>query len=123
MANVLTTTTAVTVSVQGIDAAGNAVNNVKTVATTSNTTPTSEAVYPYVLSTGYNSIAVPAGGYKKATIMPPAANGITLTLKGVTGDTGIALDPAGFTTIGLASGATTIGLTAGSGVTVQIQWS
>ena len=45
------------------------------------------------LVSGANTITLPTGGStpKAVTIIPPAANVETLTLKGVTGDTGVAM--------------------------------
>lgn len=46
------------------------------------------------LSTGANTITLPTGGStpKGAVIIPPSGNAVALTLKGVGGDTGIALN-------------------------------
>lgn len=45
------------------------------------------------LAIGANTITLPTGGttVRGATIIPPATNAATITLKGVTGDTGVAL--------------------------------
>lgn len=78
------------------------------------------------LSTGANTITVPTGGSTPtaATIMPPAGNTQTLTLKGITGDTGIALHLTDPTTIALASSVTTFCLTAGASIVgLRIYWS
>ena len=47
----------------------------------------------FSLTAGANTITLPTGGStpKGATIIPPPANVQTITLKGITGDTGIAL--------------------------------
>ena len=78
------------------------------------------------LTTGFNSIAVPSAGgatAKAVTIIPPAGNTQTITLKGVTGDTGVALhltDPA---TISLGAAAA-FGLTVGGNITgVKFIWT
>lgn len=77
---------------------------------------------PYALSSGFNSIAVPVGA-TGATITKPTGNTVALTLKGITGDTGILLSTTDPDSISLPVGATTIGLTAGSNVTVWITWT
>lgn len=85
------------------------------------------AVSIYTLAAGFNTITLPTGGStpRGATIIPPDDNTETLTLKGVTGDTGIALhktDPTviTFDTVPPAS----IGLTAGGTITgLRIIWS
>lgn len=77
------------------------------------------AVTVQALSSGFNSISVPASTgilVTAVTIIPPAGNAQTLTLKGVTGDTGIALHPTDPTTIALASSVTAIGITAGAAI-------
>lgn len=68
------------------------------------------------LAAGFNTITPPAGGTtpKACTIIPPAGNAITITLKGVTGDTGIGLHLTDPTSIGLASPTATFGLTVGA---------
>lgn len=74
-----------------------------------------------VLSSGANTITPPTG-VSACTIIPPSGNTVGLTLKGVTGDTGVALHLTDPTTIGLA-GTTAFCLTAASGVTVRLIWS
>jgi hypothetical protein len=73
------------------------------------------------LASGANTITPPTGT-TAVTIIPPAANTVGLTLKGVTGDTGVALHLTDPTSIGLA-GVTAFCLTAVSGVTVRLIWS
>ena len=79
------------------------------------------------LSNGFNTITIPTGGGTiptAVTIIPPDGNTNTITLKGVTGDTGISLHKLDPTTIGLNSSVTTIGLTAGAAITgVRIIYS
>lgn len=53
----------------------------------------------YTLNSGANTITLPTGGFtpKAAIIVPPSGNLQTLTLKGISGDTGVVLsktDPA-----------------------------
>lgn len=78
------------------------------------------------LSSGANTITVPTGGTTPTacTIVPPAANTQTLTLKGVTGDTGVGLHLTDPTSIALASAVTTFCITAGGTVTgLRLYWS
>lgn len=75
------------------------------------------------LASGANTITPPAG-FKSATILPPAANAVAITLKGVTGDTGVRLhntDPSSF---GIDSSVATFCLTAASSIAgVIIIWT
>jgi len=70
------------------------------------------------LAIGANTITPPSGGSTPVacTIIPPTGNLETITLKGVTGDTGVVLHKTDPTTIALDSPTTTFVLT----VTVQI---
>lgn len=81
----------------------------------------------HTLSSGFNTITLPTGGStpKAATIIPPDDNEETLTLKGVTGDTGIALSKTDPTSIAFDSTPpASIGLTAGGTITgLRIIWS
>src|SRR6266700_3901611 len=61
------------------------------------------------LVNGANTITVPAATGQTCTavtIVPPAANGTAITLKGVSGDTGIAISKTDPTSIGLGAGVT-----------------
>lgn len=71
------------------------------------------------LASGFNTITLPLGGstVRGATIIPPAGNTQTLTLKGVTGDTGILIHKTDPTSISFDAGVTTFGITAGGTVT------
>jgi hypothetical protein len=78
------------------------------------------------LSSGANTITKPAGGATtvSVTIVPPAGNTTALTLKGVTGDAGIALHLTDPSTIALAAAVTDFCLTAAAGITgVRFIWS
>ena len=78
------------------------------------------------LSSGFNQIDKPAGGSapKALTIVPPAGNSTSITLKGVTGDTGIRLHDTDPTTVAFDSSVSSIGLTAGASITgVRLFWS
>jgi hypothetical protein len=67
------------------------------------------------LTTGANTITVPTGAIA-ATILPPSGNTVAITLKGVTGDTGIALHKTDPTSLALNS-VSTFCLTAGGAIT------
>ena len=74
----------------------------------------------------FNTITPPAGGStpKALTIVPPSGNTQSMTLKGVTGDTGILLHLTDPTTIALGSAVATFGVTAGGTVTgVRLIWT
>jgi len=73
-------------------------------------------VEPIVLTTGFNSVAVPAGA-KFLWFVPPTSSTIAKTLKGITGDTGYVLDPASPMLLPIAVGTTAIGITASAGET------
>ena len=78
------------------------------------------------LLSGANTITAPASGTTPTalTIIPPVGNTQTITLKGVTGDTGVALHPTDPTVIALAATFTTLVLTAGGGIAgVRLIWS
>ena len=71
------------------------------------------------LSSGFNTVTLPTGGSTvvSCTILPPVGNTQTITIKGVTGDTGVALHLTDPTTVAFASSVTTFGLTAGGTIT------
>lgn len=77
------------------------------------------------LTSGFNSIAVPgAGTTVGVTIVPPVGNTTSITLKGVTGDTGLALHLTDPTSLALAASQTAIGLTVGADITgVRFIWT
>lgn len=78
------------------------------------------------LSSGANTITVPTSGMvpTAVTIVPPTANTTSITLKGVTGDTGVRIHDTDPTTIALDDSVTTFCLTAGAGITgVRLYWS
>lgn len=80
----------------------------------------------HTLASGANTITAPTGGSTvvAATIVPPSGNTQTLTIKGVTGDTGVALHLTDPTTLALAASVTTFCLTAGGTITgLRIYWS
>lgn len=67
------------------------------------------------LSSGANTITVPSGAVA-VTIIPPTANAVTMTLKGVSGDTGIALALTAPCSLSLSSVSTFV-ITAGGTIT------
>lgn len=79
------------------------------------------------LAIGFNSITVPAVvgvTVTAVTIIPPAGNAQSLTLKGITGDTGIRLHNTDPTSLAIDSSVTAIGLTAGASIVgVRFIWS
>lgn len=79
------------------------------------------------LALGANTITVPSSTgvtVTSVTIVPPTGNTVAITLKGVTGDTGINLHLTDPTTIALASGVTSFVLTAASAIQgVRFFWS
>lgn len=79
------------------------------------------------LASGFNSVSVPAATgvtVTACTIVPPSGNSTSITLKGVTGDTGIRIHNTDPTTIAIHSTVTAIGLTAGAGISaVRFYWT
>ena len=78
------------------------------------------------LSAGANSITVPTAGATTVacTVVPPANNSTAITLKGVTGDTGIHLHNTDPTSIALDPTVTTFVLTAAGTITgVRLFWT
>ena len=73
------------------------------------------------LVTGPNTITPPNDAVG-VTIVPPDDNAVTLTLKGVTGDTGVPLSLVDPSSLGLASDAAFV-ITAGGNVTVRFIFS
>lgn len=74
------------------------------------------AVTQIALASGFNSITIPPGTtfYQ---IQFPAGNATAVTLKGVTGDTGILLNLTGTDLLQVTPAQTTIGLTAAGAIT------
>lgn len=78
------------------------------------------------LASGFNTITLPTGGATvvSCVIVPPPANVVTLTLKGVTGDTGIPLHLTEPSKLTFAVGTTTFGLTTSNTLTgIRLYWS
>lgn len=102
-----------------------AVAGTQTIAAASNAASPGQ-IQIVTLSSGANTITVPAGGSTPTgvVILPPTGNVQTLTLKGVTGDTGIALHLTDPTSLALASSVTSFVITAGGTVTgLLLYWS
>jgi hypothetical protein len=78
------------------------------------------------LASGANTITPPTGGStpKSCTIIPPSGNINTITLKGITGDTGVVLHLTDPTTIALNSPTAVFVLTASAIITgVRLVWT
>ncbi|HEY3526487.1 MAG TPA: hypothetical protein VGK47_09840, partial [Nitrososphaeraceae archaeon] len=74
---------------------------------------------------GDNTITPPSGGTPKGVlIQPPANNATSITLKGISGDTGISLHLTNPTYIALASPTATFVLTTGAAISdVLFVWN
>lgn len=88
--------------------------------------PGQEEIRQLVL--GANTITAPTGGSvaipNSVTIVPPAGNTTSITLKGVVGDTGIRLHDTDPTTIGFHTTQTSIILTVGTTINgVRTYWT
>jgi hypothetical protein len=78
------------------------------------------------LAAGANTITPPGGGATivAVRIIPPAGNTQLITLKGVTGDTGVPLHKTDYTELGLDATLTTFVLTAAGIVTgLRLIWT
>jgi hypothetical protein len=79
------------------------------------------------LASGFNSVSVPTSTgvtVTCVTIVPPTGNTTSITLKGVTGDTGIRIHNTDPTSLAIHSDVTAIGLTAGGIIqAVRFYWS
>ena len=79
-----------------------------------------------ITGAAFQAFTVPTFGAvpPSCTIIPPAGNTASLTLKGVTGDTGFALHLTDPSVVSLASTTTTFGITTGATVTgLRLIWS
>lgn len=75
------------------------------------------------LANGANTITAPTGA-AACTIIPPTTNTDSITLKGVSGDTGIRIHNTDPTTVAIDSSVTTFVLTAGATIAdVRLLWS
>lgn len=67
------------------------------------------------LSSGFNTITIPTGT-TTVVVQLPTGNATAVTLKGVTGDTGIPLAVTSFAKFDPVSGTASFGITAGSAI-------
>jgi len=75
------------------------------------------------LSSGANTINTPTGAVS-VTIVPPSGNTVSITLKGISGDTGIRIHNTDPSSIAIDSSVTSFVLTAANPITgVRILWS
>ena len=82
------------------------------------------AIETKTLASGFTAHTVPTGTCVSLTIVPPTGNSTSITLKGVTGDTGIRLHDTDPTTIAINSSVTSIGITTGAEITgVRFFWT
>jgi hypothetical protein len=86
----------------------------ETVSLTLNNSAASGQTQFVTLASGFQTVSVPAGAVW-CIVVPPAGNTTSITLKGITGDTGVVLHPSQPSIIALGSSQTTIGITAGAG--------
>lgn len=96
------------------------------VITAAENTASPGSIQIVTLASGFNSISVPSGGTTPTglTILPPSGNQTAITLKGITGDTGLRIHNTNPTLVSVDPSVTTIGLTAASIVTgVRLYWS
>lgn len=78
------------------------------------------------LASGANTISAPTGGTTPVslTIVPPAGNTVLMTVKGVTGDTGVPIHKTDPTTLALDSTFSSFCLTAAGIITgVRFYWT
>lgn len=91
------------------------------------TSPITNATAPqggpiaYALSAGNNVITIPTGAIG-VIIVPAATNGNAKTLKGVAGDTGVALRTNAPSVISFATGSTVFSINATGTETVDLHW-
>ena len=97
----------------------------ETLSATSNAlSPASVTIH--TLGAGDNTITTPTGGstVKGATIVPPTGNAQAITLKGVGGDTGVALSKLDPTSIAFETAPANFILNAGGTITgLRIFWT
>jgi hypothetical protein len=79
-------------------------------------------IEPVILAIGNNTITVPTGA-TAVTILPPTGNTSVLTVKGIAGDTGIAIHLTDPTSIGLATTVTTFVINASVSITARLIFS
>ena len=94
------------------------VEGTEIIADASNLTSAGQTQYLNLVA-GFNSITIPSNA-QSVTIYPPATNTVAITLKGVTGDTGISLSPVNSIKLPVVPGTTVFGLTIGTGGINQV---
>lgn len=97
----------------------------QSIAASTNTTSPGQ-IQVVTLASGANTITVPSGGTTPTacTIMKPTGNTTAITLKGIAGDTGIALHLTDPDTVSIASSVTSFVLNAGASLPgVRLVWS
>lgn len=99
------------------------VSGTETISAATNTNSPA-SVTLHALSSGANTITVPTGGTvpTACVIVPPSGSTVALTLKGISGDTGILIHKTDPTTIALDSSVTTFVINAASSVNIRIFW-
>lgn len=111
MSKAATATVAVTVQGDGLNTTDyDVLQNAAAVAPTSAT-----------LSAGNNTITLPSGTLR-VKVKPVPGNAVSLTLKGVAGDTGLPLNPGEPSYVSFLTGTTSFVLNAGGTVTVSLVW-
>lgn len=94
-------------------------------ADTNAASPASNAIQ--ALSSGANTITVPTSTgvtVTACTVIPPTGNTTSITLKGVSGDTGIQIHDTDPTTVAIDSTVTSFVLTAGAAIQgVRLIWT
>lgn len=108
------------VTITGSVAGGPSGSKTMSIPVISSATST-DALGVVALSSGFNSVTVPSNT-TGVVIVPPAGNTQTITLKGVTGDTGIPLHVTNATLLTLPSSSTTLGVTVGGAITCELFW-
>ena len=69
------------------------------------------------LSSGFNALTSPdTTNVRFFCLIPPRGNSTSITLKGVTGDTGLGINPNGFIFLAPVSGIASVGITTGSAI-------
>ena len=95
--------------------------------TAAENTASPASVTVQTLSSGFNSVTVPSSTgvtVTAVTVVPPAGNTTSITVKGVTGDTGIRLHNTDPTSLSIFSDVTAVGLTAGAAIQgVRFYWT
>lgn len=112
-----TATTSLSYSLSGDNFGGSGPLYSLSVSNLSGTPPGS-----FTLANGFNSIPIPAAALG-VVIVPPPGSAVTKTIKGVTGDTGMPIDPANPTLLRFtAAQNANLGLTANGAETITLLW-